>query len=199
MQSHARLSETLAAIPRMFKSISDFRRRSGEFQHSRLAGGTAPLAGSAGPAAGQGIGRASRRPTWQRSADTRSRDARLRESHRTARRRRTAGECKWQLHHRGDALAFRGHDRERRGCEGRSHNFTMNSADSRIYPGSWTARRATGTSRQPRENERPERSGAIHAPRGRLRPGRVTRPGRSRRSSSVPMGPIRCCSTPSTT
>ena len=90
----------------------------------------------------------------------------------TARRRRSAGRRRRQLHHRPDAHARAGNGRAGRRAAGTVYNFTMSSADSKIYPG--IARDAghvrharSERSGEARRDDQP--SGSVHAPGRRLR------------------------------
>ena len=70
------------------------------------------------------------------AADARPQHARLRHGQRVTRRRQPSGQRRRKLHHRPHSQPRAGDDRRRKACRReRSINFTMESADSKIYPG----------------------------------------------------------------
>ena len=98
--------------------------------------------------------------------------ARLRHRQGAARRRRSARRCRRKLHHRPDAQPAPEMTVQDGVPQGTVFNFTMNSTDSKIYPG--IARDAGhvrhGRSERPREARRDHQpSRALHAPRRGLR------------------------------
>ena len=138
MQSHARLSETLAAIPRMFKSSATFRRRNGVFQHSRLACGTAPDS-QAPPASPRPAGQRQRRQPPADAAAARRRAIPLTPGYVKA-TELPDGEVP-PVNANGNFIIGPTHPpspdtAEKEGvAKGTVQNFTMSSADSKIYPG----------------------------------------------------------------